>query len=82
MYEGFIFTDDRLGIKLNALKDEKGEIWFIGKEVAELFGYKNTKKAIINHVDEEEKVKLKMKKLKNCLRVTKRYSQTILITLR
>lgn len=64
MYEGFIFTDDRLGIKLNALKDEESKIWFIGKEVAELFGYKNTKKAIIDHVDEEEKVKLKNEEIK------------------
>ena len=44
MYESFDFTNDRLDIKLNAFKDKEGEIWFIGKEVAELFGYKNTKK--------------------------------------
>ena len=64
MYESFDFTNDRLDIKLNAFKDKEGEIWFIGKEVAELFGYKNTKKAIIDHVDEEEKVKLKNEEIK------------------
>lgn len=55
MYSSFIFTEERLGIKLNVLRDEKGNIWFIGKEVAEIFGYKNTRKAIIDHVDEEDK---------------------------
>lgn len=32
-----------------------GEDWFIGKEVAEMLGYENTRKAIIDHVDEEDK---------------------------
>ena len=64
MYSSFIFTEDRLEIKLNALKDEKGIIWFIGKEVAEIFGYKNTRKAIIDHVDEEERIKLKNEEAK------------------
>lgn len=53
MYESFIFTDDRLGIKLNALKDEESKIWFIGKEVAELLEYADAKKAIQRHVKKE-----------------------------
>lgn len=53
MYEGFIFTDDRLGIKLNALKDEESKIWFIGKEVAEVLGYARTDNAIRLHVKKE-----------------------------
>ena len=32
-----------------------GEPWFIGKEVAEKLGYSNTQKAILNHVDDEDK---------------------------
>ena len=55
MYSNFIFTEERLGIKLNALKDEKGIIWFIGKEVASVLDYVDTKKAIQRHVDEEDK---------------------------
>lgn len=58
MYESFIFTDDRLGINLNALLDEEGEIWFIGKEVAEILEYKNKDKTLRMHVDDEDKIKL------------------------
>jgi len=32
-----------------------GEIWFVGKDVAEILGYTNSRKAIIDHVDEEDK---------------------------
>lgn len=31
------------------------EIYFVGKDVAEALGYKNTKDAIISHVNEEDK---------------------------
>lgn len=32
-----------------------GEPWFVGKDVAEALGYNNTRKAISDHVDEEDK---------------------------
>lgn len=32
-----------------------GEPWFVGKDVALALGYANTRKAIANHVDEEDK---------------------------
>ena len=32
-----------------------GEPWFIGKDVAEILGYSNSRKAIADHVDEEDK---------------------------
>lgn len=35
------------------------EPWFVGKDVAEVLGYKNTKDALIKHVDEEDKEVLK-----------------------
>lgn len=53
MYKSFIYSNDRLGINLNALKDEEGKIWFIGKEVAEVLGYKDTPKAIQRHIKKE-----------------------------
>lgn len=53
MYESFIYSNDRLGIDLNALKDEEGKIWFLGKEVAELLGYTKTANAIKLHVKKE-----------------------------
>lgn len=32
-----------------------GEPWFVGKDIAEALGYSNTKKALIDHVDSEDK---------------------------
>lgn len=32
-----------------------GEAWFVGKDVAERLGYSNTRKALIDHVDAEDK---------------------------
>ena len=62
MYKSFIYSNDRLGINLNALLDEEGEIWFIGKEITDFLEYKNSRKALKDHVDIEDKV------------VTKRYT--------
>ena len=56
MYESFDFTNDRLDIKLNAFKDKAGEIWFIGKEVAEVLGIKDARQALRNQVLEEDKL--------------------------
>lgn len=62
MYKSFIYSNDRLGINLNALLDEEGEIWFIGKEITDFLEYKNSRKALKDHVDIEDK------------EVTKRYT--------
>ena len=32
-----------------------GESWLVGKDVAERLGYSNPRKAIIDHVDDEDK---------------------------
>ena len=32
-----------------------GEPYFVGKDVAEILGYTNPRKAILDHVDEEDK---------------------------
>ena len=32
-----------------------GEPWFVGKDVAQVLGYSNTKKALTDHVDDEDK---------------------------
>ena len=31
--------------------------WFVGKDVAEVLGYSNASKAVINHVDDEDRIK-------------------------
>lgn len=38
------------------MTDEKGEPWFVGKDVAEVLGYANTKDALAKHVDPEDKL--------------------------
>lgn len=35
--------------------EKDGEMWFVGKDVADVLGYSNTKDAVANHVDEEDK---------------------------
>ncbi len=37
------------------MTNEKGETWFVGKDVAEVLGYSNTRDAPSKHVDEEDK---------------------------
>lgn len=32
-----------------------GEPWFVGKDVAEILGYSNPRKAIGDHIDDEDK---------------------------
>lgn len=35
-----------------------GEVWFVGKDVADILGYKDTRSAIQDHVDDEDKMSL------------------------
>lgn len=48
-----IFENDAFGNVRVVIQD--GEPWFVGKDVAQVLGYKNTKDAIIVHVDGEDK---------------------------
>ncbi len=32
------------------------DVWFVGKDVAEILGYSNTRKALTDHVDDEDKL--------------------------
>lgn len=34
---------------------KSGEIWFVGKDVAEILGYENQNRDIVRHVDEEDR---------------------------
>ena len=49
------FTNYQLGIKLNSCIDEKFNVWFQAKQVAQILGYKNTEHAIKRHVSENHK---------------------------
>ena len=41
--------------------EQNGEPWFVAKDVAERLGYSNPRKAVIDHVDEEDRKSLKYK---------------------
>lgn len=40
---------------MRTLTDENGDPWFVGKDVATILGYTNPRKALIDHVDDEDK---------------------------
>nr|DAH37077.1 MAG TPA: repressor domain protein [Caudoviricetes sp.] len=48
-----IFENKEFGEIRTIVKD--GEPWFVGKDVAKILGYSNTSKAVMDHVDEEDK---------------------------
>ena len=53
MNEIKIFQNEQFG-RVRTLEIEN-EPYFVGKDVAEILGYTNTRKALIDHVDEEDK---------------------------
>ena len=48
-----IFRNEQFGEIRTMERD--GEIWFVGKDVAEVLGYSKSRNAIADHVDEEDK---------------------------
>ena len=51
------FNNKELGIEITSYIDNHQVIWFCGKDVAKLLGYKDTNQAIRKHVDNEDKYK-------------------------
>ena len=49
------FKNEELGFELTSYIDKQQNVWFKGKDVAEILGYSNTKKAVLIHVDSEDK---------------------------
>ena len=49
-----IFKNPQFGTIRTMEKD--GELWFVGKDVAEVLGYSDTNQAIRKHVDEEDRL--------------------------
>lgn len=49
-----IFKHEQFG-EIRTMVDEKGEPWFVGKDVAEKLGYSNTRDSLKKHVDEQDK---------------------------
>ena len=42
--------------EIRTITDAQGETFFVGKDVAMALGYNNTRKALQDHVDEEDKL--------------------------
>ena len=51
------FVNKDLGIELTSFIDKQQNVWFVGKDVACLLGFKDTNQAIRKHVEEEDKYK-------------------------
>ena len=49
-----IFKHEMFG-EIRTMTDEKGETFFVGKDVATALGYSNTRKAILDHVEKEDR---------------------------
>lgn len=49
-----IFENEEFGQVRTVTRD--GEVWFVAKDVAEKLGYKNTKDAVLRHVDSEDSI--------------------------
>ena len=49
------FKNEELGIELKSFIDNKQNVWFLGKDVAEILGYSKTRDALSRHVDNEDK---------------------------
>ena len=49
------YKNEELKVDINCYLDDEKNIWFKGKEIAMILGYKDTKKAIQLHVDSDDK---------------------------
>ena len=49
-----IFKHEQFG-EIRTMVDEKGEPWFVGKDVAKMLGYKKSRNALMAHVDADDK---------------------------
>ena len=63
MYELKVFSNEEFGQVRTLIVN--GEPYFIGKDVAEKLGYKNTSDALVKHVDEDDKMQIAKHDLKN-----------------
>lgn len=50
-----VIINEKLNAQIRTLIKDDGEVWFVAKDVADILGYINSRKALANHVDEEDK---------------------------
>ena len=49
-----VFKSEMFG-QIRTMINEKGETFFVGRDVAKALGYSNTRKTLLDHVDEEDR---------------------------
>ena len=49
-----IFSHEQFG-KIRTVTNERGEVYFVGKDVARALGYSNYRKPLLDHVDDEDR---------------------------
>ena len=49
------FKNEELGLELTSYIDKQQNVWFKGKDVAQLLGYSKTRDALSGHADSEDK---------------------------
>ena len=50
------FKNEELGIELKSYIDKQQNVFFLGKDVAKILGYKDSVNALKRHVSEENKI--------------------------
>ena len=50
------FKNEELGIKMNSYIDKQQNVWFRGKDVSQILGYKDSVNALKRHVSVENKM--------------------------
>ena len=50
------FKNEELGFEITSYIDKQQNVFFLGKDVATILGYSNTKEALKRHVSEENKM--------------------------
>ena len=57
MVEASAIISDTYNCNIRYLVDDRQEMWLRGGDVASVLGYSNTRNAVANHVDDEDKIK-------------------------
>ena len=63
------YKNTSLGVEITSFIDKQQIIWFLGKDVAKLLGYKDTNQAIRKHVDNEDQKSLPVNFCEFCTKV-------------
>ena len=50
------YVNQDMNIELTSYIDNKQSVWFLGKDIASILGYSNTRDALKRHVSEENKM--------------------------